>query len=128
MFTAFLTYFSIKYDPKNFSFEDFCKELNLDIQETMENGTEDHIFIGYHYDYKEDVNEMVRYSLKELFGKEEILLKLKNKYNLTYKLERVPTLFKNKRINISLSPDIIEFLYKTQTIDDLDYFIDIDEE
>ena len=57
MFTAFLTYFSIKYDPKNFSFEDFCKELSLDIQETMENGTEDHIFIGYHYDYKEDVNE-----------------------------------------------------------------------
>ena len=94
----------------------------------MENGTEDHIFIGYHYDYKEDVNEMVRYSLKDLFGKEEILLKLKNKYNLTYKLERVPTLFKKRRINISLSPDIIEFLYKTQTIDDLDYFIDIDEE
>ena len=128
MFTAFLTYFSIKYDPKNFSFEDFCKELSLDIQETMENGTEDHIFIGYHYDYKEDVNEMVRYSLKELFGKEEILLKLKNKYNLTYKLERVPTLFKKRRINISLSPDIIEFLFKTQTIDDLDYFIDIDED
>ena len=100
MFTAFLTYFSIKYDPKNFSFEDFCKELSLDIQETMENGTEDHIFIGYHYDYKEDVNEMVRYSLKELFGKEEILLKLKNKYNLTYKLERVPTLFKKRRIII----------------------------
>ena len=128
MFTAFLTYFLVHYDPQNFSFEDFCNELDLDLEETKLHGTEDDIYIGYHYDYKEDVNEMVRHTLKDLFGKEEKLLKLKNKYNLTYKLERVPTLFKNRRINVSLSPDIIEFLYKTQTIDDLDYFIETEEE
>lgn len=128
MFTAFLTYFSVHYDPQNFSFEDFCNELGLDLKETQESGTEDHIFIGFHYDYVEDVNIMVRNSLKTLFGKEEILVKLKEKYNLTYKLQRVPTLFVNRRINVSLDRDIIEFLYKSQTIDNLDYFIDTREE
>lgn len=128
MFTSFLTHFIVKYDPNTFSFEDFCKQLNLNLKETKNNGTEDSVFIGYHYDYKEDVNDMVRYTLKDLFSKEETLLKLKEKYNLTYKLKRVPTLLKKRRINVSLSSDIIAFLYKTQSIDDLDYFIDTYEE
>lgn len=121
---CFLTYFLVHYDPNNFSFEDFCTQLDYSIDDAKNYGTEDDIFIGYHYGFVSDLNEMVRDTLKQLFGKEDILLKLKEKYNLEYKLERVPTVSKNYTLNLSLAPDIIEFLYKTQTIDDLDYFID----
>ena len=69
---------------------------------------------------------MVRVTLKDLFGKEEILLSLKEKYALEYYLERVPTLESDsERPNqcLSLDFDIIEFLYKTRTRDDLDYYV-----
>ena len=82
--------------------------------------------IGRNEIYNVDINEMVRYTLKDLFGKEEILLELKEQYNLKYYLERVPQLHADTtNVNpiLSLAPDIVEFLYKTQTIDDLDYYI-----
>lgn len=69
---------------------------------------------------------MIRKTLKELFGKEDILLELKARYELEYFLERVPliSLDNDKQFpNLSLDEDIVEFMYKTRTIDDLDYFI-----
>ena len=120
----FLTYFRVTYDEKTFSFEDFCEQLGLDLQETKDYGATDNIYIGYHYATTEDLNEMVRTSLKDLFGKEEILAKLKEKYNLKYTLERVPTVSNNYRLNLSLANDIIAFLYKTGSSDNLDYFVD----
>ena len=69
---------------------------------------------------------MVRQTLKNLFGKEDVLLELKEKYNLQYSLERVPTI--NTRSQepmpkLSLDNDVIEFLCKIGAKDDLDYFI-----
>ena len=67
---------------------------------------------------------MLRETLKDLIGKEEILLELKNKYNLEYYLERVPLLINDASyFKLSLDDDIIEFMYKTKTKDDLDYHL-----
>ena len=67
---------------------------------------------------------MIRETLKDLIGEEDILLELKNKYNLEYYLERVPLLLNDDNyIKLSLDMDIIEFMYKTKTIDDLDYHL-----
>ena len=76
---SFLTYFLVKFDPQTFSLDDFCNQLGLDYQKTSDFGTEEALFIGYHYDNKDDLNEMVEESLKDLFGKEEILLKYSDK-------------------------------------------------
>ena len=123
---SFLTYFLVKFDPQTFSLDDFCNQLGLDYQKTSDFGTEEALFIGYHYDNKDDLNEMVEESLKDLFGKEEILLNLKKKYNLTYSLERVPTVSNKQHVNLTLNDKIIAFLHNTQSSDDLDYFIEQD--
>ena len=77
-------------------------------------------------DFDIDINVMIRRSIKDLIGKEDVLLELKNKYNLTYYLERVAILMSGSDASIqklSLDDDIIEFMYKTKTSDDLDYHI-----
>ena len=51
---------------------------------------------------------------------------MKEKYNLEYYLERVLYLKKKTGLVhpiLGLDNDIVEFLYKTKTIDDLDYYI-----
>ena len=121
---CFLTYFLVNFDPETFSFEDFCTQLDYSIEDAKNYGTEDDIYIGYHYNFVSDLNIMCRETLKQLFGKEETLVKLKEKYNLTYKLVRVPTISKNYSLDISLAPDIVEFLYKSKSSDSIDYFID----
>ena len=120
-----LTYFCVIYD-KYFDMKDFCNRLNLNYHYLRNYGTDCSMEIGRNEIYNVDINEMVRYTLKDLFGKEEILLELKEQYNLKYYLERVPQLHADTtNVNpiLSLAPDIVEFLYKTQTIDDLDYYI-----
>ena len=125
-----LTYFLVEYNKKNFSFEDFCGQIGLDVQETKDNGAENedddiaYIYIGYNYDFNENLNVLFRESIKNLIGKEDILVKLKEKYNLKYTLERAPTVSNNYRLDISLEEDIIAFLYKSQSKDDIDYFIE----
>ncbi|MBR2984551.1 MAG: hypothetical protein IKC60_03500 [Clostridia bacterium] len=77
--------------------------------------------------YNVDLNVMVRETLKDLFEKEKILLELKRKYHLTYYLERVIHIYADTENNInpilSLAPDIVAFLYKSDTEDDLDYYV-----
>ena len=120
-----LTYFLVQFG-ENFNLRDFCSLLGLSLGETERFGTDCTLDIGRNEVFDIDVNEMLRVTLKNLFGKEKQLLALKERYGLTYYLERVPTLeVDSDEPNqiLSLAPDIIEFLYKTQTIDDLDYYI-----
>lgn len=127
---SFNTYFAIIYEEDNFDLEEFKLKLNLYnfvIEEYGKKVCENKfvIKIGHCNKFNLDINIMIRDSIKELIGKEEILLELKNKYNLEYYLERVVYL-KNIKDGVfpilSLDNDIIEFLYKTKTIDDLDYY------
>jgi len=121
-----LTYFCVIYDENTFDAKDFFESLNLDYKIFERFGTNKSIEIGRNEIFDININEMVRVTLKDLFGKEEILLNLKKKYNLTYYLERVPSLvYDTDEPNqiLSLEPDIVEFLYKSQTEDDLDYYI-----
>jgi hypothetical protein len=120
-----LTYFRVMYD-ENFDMKDFCERLSLDYEYLKNYGTDCSLEIGRNEIFNININEMLRETLKDLFSKEEILLELKEKYNLEYYLERVPELHSDTTLVnpvLSLDHDIIEFLYKTKTIDDLDYFI-----
>lgn len=120
-----LTYFRVDF-AKNFDLKVFAEQLNLSYETLLENGTDQSLMIGYNEVFNIDCNEMIRETLKDLWGKEAILVELKEKYQLKYYLERVPHLFANKQtpnLNLSLDADIIEFLYKSETIDDLDYFV-----
>ena len=119
------TYFMVRYD-ENFDMKDFCQKLDLDYEHQKRYGTDEYMEIGSNYFYQQDVNQMVRQTLKNLFGKEDVLLELKEKYNLQYSLERVPTI--NTRSQepmpkLSLDNDVVEFLCKIGAKDDLDYFI-----
>ena len=126
MFNSCLTYFLVKFHPHNFDLRVFCNRLGLDYNETLRFSTPGTIEIGRNEMYENDINIMVRETLKNLFGKEDILLELKARYELEYVLERVPRIHLNSKgdfPNLSLDEDIVEFMYKTRTIDDLDYLI-----
>ena len=121
-----LTYFRVMYDISNFDPYDFCASLDIPYEVYEKFGTDCCIEIGRNERFNLDINVMIRETLRDLFGKEEILKILKEKYNLEYFLERVPTIIKDSTESnqiLSLDNDIIEFLYRTQTKDDLDYFI-----
>lgn len=122
-----LTYFLVKFDINNFDYDDFANQLNLDLKLLKRFGTDETIEIGRNELFDIDINVMIRRSIKDLIGKEDILLKLKNKYNLEYYIERVPWLVANTekpRQILSLDYDIIAFMYKAQVCDDLDYYIE----
>ena len=116
-----LTYFLVKYSNDNF-IEDFCQQLNLDYENVKRFGTEETLELGRNEIYDHDINVMIRKTIKDLIGKEDTLLELKEKYNLEYYIERVPIIDGSHQI-LSLSDDIIEFMYKTKTKDDLDYHL-----
>lgn len=118
-----LTYFRVMFD-ENFDIKIFCENLGLDYEYYKKFGTDVSLEVGRNEVYDVDINKMVRITLKDLFGKEDILLELKEKYNLEYYLERVPCIYTESIHPIlSLDNDIIEFLYKTKTMDDLDYYL-----
>ena len=125
-----LTYFLVFADAKTFDFADFCGALGLDFDKmqdwTVINDGVQSVEIGRNEVYDDDVNVMIRRTLKDLFGKEEILASLKTKYNLEFWLERVPIILvgENKpRQKLSLDADVITFMHKTGTRDDLDYHL-----
>lgn len=120
-----LTYFRVMFN-EDFDLKYFCEQLSLDYEYLKNYATDCSLEIGRNEIFNININEMVRVSLKDLFGKEDILIKLKEKYNLLYYLERVPELHSDTTLVnpiLSLESDIVEFLYKTKTIDDLDYYI-----
>ena len=125
-----LTYFLVYADAKTFDFADFWGALGLDFDKmqdwTVINDGVQSVEIGRNEVYDDDVNVMIRRTLKDLFGKEEILASLKTKYNLEFWLERVPIILvgENKpRQKLSLDADVITFMHKTGTRDDLDYHL-----
>ena len=121
-----LTYFRVLFDER-FDLEDFCQQLGLDFEVLKDFCEEDWLEVGRNEVYNVDLNVMVRETLKDLFEKEKILLELKRKYHLTYYLERVIHIYADTENNInpilSLAPEIVAFLYKSDTEDDLDYYV-----
>ena len=102
------------------------KELSISKNEITTTKHPNSIEIGNYREYDVDVNKMVRKTLTNLLGKEDILIELKEKYNFTYYLERVIEIdskSEEPKPIMSLDNDIVEFLFKSKTIDDLDYYI-----
>lgn len=120
-----LTYFLVKFEENALDFSDFAKTLDLDLATLERFGTESTIEIGRNEFYEDDINDMLRITLKDLLGKEERLVMLKEKYRLEYFLERVPVLYPERDDNqrLSLADDILAFMHLTGTHDDLDYFL-----
>ncbi len=85
-----------------------------------------HFIIGYNDIYNEDVNEMLRITLKDLFGKEEKIKELQSEFGVSTSLEIVPTIAAGatQKQNLSLDRDITEFLYFSDTAMDLDYYLE----
>lgn len=124
------TYFGVLYDTNNFNLRDFCDSLSLNENDVVlcdygkrVNLSKGKIKIGYCNDFNVDINVMVRKTLKGLMDKEDILLKLKDKYDLEYYLERVVYINEDIKPLLSLDYDVVSFLYKSESIDDLDYYI-----
>ena len=120
-----LTYFRVEYQD-DFDMKDFCQKLNLDYEYVKNWGGENWLQIGKNENFNFNINVMIRKTIKYLIGKEEVLLQLKNKYKLKYYIERVPLITFEKSDTyqkLSLEDDIIEFMYKSKTSDDLDYHI-----
>ena len=119
------TYFNITSE-KTIEIEVICNELSIEKKDVSLSIHLNSTNIGNNDEYDVDINKMLRKTLVNLIGKEMILMELKSKYNFTYYLERVveldPDSDEPKPI-LSLDRDIIEFLYKTETIDDLDYYV-----
>ena len=121
-----LTYFLVEYDESTFDMRDFCTQLSLDFNEIERFSADGYMEIGRNEFFDLDVNVMLRRTLKDLLGKEAILLDLKEKYALKYTLERVPLLQATENApyqRLSLDEDILRFMYLCKVKDDLDYHI-----
>ena len=117
------TCFSVAYQ-NNFNLKHFASELNLDEKTLILYDCGTAIEIGANERYEKDVNDMIRKTLGDLINKADKLLELKKLYGLEYKLCRVCLLSRDdENMNLSLSPDIIEFLSLSQTEDALEYTI-----
>ena len=119
-----LTYFAV-YFKDEFDLGDFCEKLGLDEAQIRPLIKKNKIEIGKNENYNVDINEMLRETLKDLFGKEDVLFQLKEDYQLEYYLVRVPLLSADA-INpiLCLDRDLIEFLYLTTAEDELDYYVE----
>ena len=118
-----LTYFAI-YFNEDFNLDDFCNKLGFNKADILPLIKEDKIVIGENREFSVDINDCLRKTLKDLFGKEGMLYQLKYEYKLDYYLVKVVNL-STEELNpiLSLERDIVEFLYLTEAIDDLDYYI-----
>ena len=119
------SYFNITSD-KEINIDVVCDMLTIDRDEIILSKNSNSININLCEEYNIDTNILLRKTLSNLFGKEDILRKLKEKYNFTYYLERVVEF--DSRCDeptpiLGLARDIIEFLYKSGTLDDIDYYI-----
>ena len=82
--------------------------------------------IGRNEAYSVLVSDMVRVTIKNLKGKEQEIVDIKRRYNLTTCLVIVPYIVADSELPnqcLSLDDDIIDFLYKSGTSMDLDYYI-----
>ena len=85
-----------------------------------------HFEIGRNETYRADINEMIRITLKDLFGKEALLKELQQTFGVTTSLVLVPYIAsESEETHRNLSPDrdVIAFLFESNTMHDMDYFI-----
>ena len=119
-----LTYFLI-YSKRMIDMKIIVEALGLS-EDVISKMTEQSLEIGRCDKYDVNINNMIRTTIKSLVGKKDILLALKEKYNLEFYLSKVVMLDVKSNIPnpiLSLEGDVIEFLYKTNTIDDIDYYL-----
>ena len=120
-----LTYFYVDTTQStNFDAATFVTALGVDANYAVlrDNGG---IRMGQNQCYNVDVNAMARQTLAPIWDKRNLLAELKNRYNLTYYLVRVPHVYANcdaPKPLLSLAADVVDFLHQTGTIDDLDYY------
>lgn len=121
-----LTYLLVEYDESTFDLRDFCNRLSLNFDELQRFCADGTMELGRNELFDLDINVMLRRTLKNLLGNEDILLALKEKYALTYTLERVPLLQAAENAphqRLFLDEDILRFMYLCKVKDDLDYHV-----
>ena len=82
--------------------------------------------IGTNKNYDVDVNKMLAITLKDLFGKEDKIKKMQERFSVTCFLEIVPYIASQSEEPsqiLSLNKQIIDFLYSSNTSMDLDYYV-----
>lgn len=62
-------------------------------------------------------------AIRELIGKENLLLELKQKHDVSFTLEIVPSIVNGKKPNIELGKEVIKFCYLTDTYIDIDMYV-----
>lgn len=84
-----------------------------------------HFVIGFNDNYDVDINHMIRVTLTNLLGKEDKIQEMCTRFGVSVSLELVPEIATDADTgqSLSLDADIIEFLYKSGTAMDLDYYI-----
>lgn len=82
--------------------------------------------IGINTDYDVDVNNMIRVTLKDLIGKEELVKSIAENFDVEFYLHVVPYIVRDSDEPtqiLSLDDDIIAFLHESGVSFDLDYYI-----
>ncbi len=85
-----------------------------------------HFVIGCNEEYNVDVNAMLRITLRDLLGKEEMIKEMQRRLGVETVLQIVPYMAAGgdePNQCLSLDKEIIGFLYKSNTALDIDYYI-----
>ena len=123
------TYFAINLANDERENEVFKKEIEKFVKENFDIAPQWRVrrfVIGYNADYRVNVNEMLRITLKDLMGKTDKIKELCKIYGVKTSLVIVPYIVVDSGAPnplLSLDKDIIEFLYKSNTSMDLDYYV-----
>lgn len=97
------------------------------IGDTRKNGTKYDFAnwdFGYCYKYDIDVDKQMRTTINPLLAKVDILKEIKQKYDVDFYLEIVPTIFPDDTMPcLSPSLDVMKFCCDTQTKIDIDLYV-----
>ena len=127
------TYFRI---VGKFSTDDISNILGLvpekkwDIGDERKNGSKFDFAnwsIGYCNEYDIDTEVQMEKTISELMDKKEELKQIREKYDVEFYLEVVPTLCTNESTpTLSPSMDVIDFCHETRTQIDIDLYLEED--
>lgn len=125
------TYFRIvgQFDTKEISnILGLNPERMWDIGDTRPNGSTYEFacwVIGYCRDYNVDLEIQMQKTIEPLLDKKNELRKIREKYDVEFYLEVVPTLYVNESTPaLAPSMNIIDFCYETRTKIDIDLYLD----
>lgn len=82
--------------------------------------------IGFNDEYDVDINKMIRVTLKDLFGKQQLIKEIAARCHVEFYLHLVPYIVQDSDEPtqiLSLDDDIIAFLHESGISLDLDYYI-----